>query len=261
VPDATDTYAFGRDEVAARRLSLLHEVFEPTSRALLEEVRSLGSHSAALDLGCGPGFTTRLVADVVRPERLTGIDAAEAFLERARRHVPTATFVAHDLTQPPLPGAPADLLYARYVLGHLGDVERHLAAWAAELTPYGLLVVEDNEWIDVPQPAFARYLELSREVMAAQHADLYPGARLAAPEAHGPLRAVLSRVVEVSPPSATVACMFRLNLGAWSRRPAARPHAAELDRLERELDRLAESPAGGEITWGIRQLVLVAPVP
>lgn len=252
-------YTFGQDAVAARRLRLLHGIFAPTSRALLDDVRRLGPFRAALDLGCGPGFTTRLLAESLEPGQLVGIDQSETFLELARQETPHARFAAHDLRQPPYPGTPADVIYARYVLSHLGDLRRWVGEWVAQLTPGGVLLIEENEWIEVPQPTFARYLELSREVMATQAADLWPGPQLPRISIQCGFPTLATRVVPVSGPTGITARMFRLNLRAWSRQPAARRHAAELARLDGELKELEASPARGEITWGLRQLAVGPP--
>ena len=129
------------DRLAATRLRLLHRAFGPTSRSLLEELRSRGPFETALDLGCGPGCTTGLLAEVLRPRRLLGIDVSETFLRFGRRQVPDAEFVAHDLRIAPYPGAPAAMLYARYVLGHLGDLGRWFRTWTDQLAPGGRLVI------------------------------------------------------------------------------------------------------------------------
>ncbi len=56
-------YLFQDTDLAARRLAVLAEVFAPASRAfLLDVVQS--RPELALDLGCGPGYTTRLLAEV-----------------------------------------------------------------------------------------------------------------------------------------------------------------------------------------------------
>ena len=66
-------YAFGDGPAAARRLDLLAELFEPASRTFLERVAGLAGGDGpagpagrppgvAVDVGCGPGHTTRLVA-------------------------------------------------------------------------------------------------------------------------------------------------------------------------------------------------------
>jgi SAM-dependent methyltransferase len=58
---------------------VVSEVFDPTSEAFVSEtVRN--RPGLALDLGCGPGFTTRLLSRIARPERTVGVDRSEAFL-------------------------------------------------------------------------------------------------------------------------------------------------------------------------------------
>jgi SAM-dependent methyltransferase len=233
----------------------MHEVFAPTSGELLRDVARLGRFRTVLDLGCGPGLTTGLLREVLDPASLAGIDLSATFLEMARREVPGAAFVQHDLLSLPFPGAPADLLYGRYVLTHLPDPGNRLEEWATQLTPNGLTVLEDNEGIDTTIPVFSRYLELAGRVIASGGGDLYLGRAIE----EGRLRPVLDKVREASPPSELVARMFRLNLSSWRVRPAAQPHRDELDLIDRELQRLERSPAGGTITWRMRQLALSAP--
>jgi hypothetical protein len=76
-------YAFGDNEVARRRLALLAEVFNPSSRSLLAEHAPRRAR-LALDLGCRPGATTRLVAEATRAERTVGLDCPPSFLAAAR---------------------------------------------------------------------------------------------------------------------------------------------------------------------------------
>jgi SAM-dependent methyltransferase len=227
----TAGYAFGRDQVAARRLKMVHAVLEPATRALLGEVSSLGPFEAVVDVGCGPGLTTRLLDEALHPARLVGLDLSEAFLALAREAVPRRRFLRHDLLRTPWPGGPADVAYARYVLTHLPRPEERVEEWLGQLRPGGLLVLEENEWIDSRQAVFRRYLDLVGDLLTGRGHDLYVGRRPAASTAH-------------------VAAMFRLNLGAWG---GQAPEALELDRQLAELER---SRASGEITWGIRQLVL-----
>lgn len=77
-------YAFGDNEIARRRLMLLAEVFNPSSRPLLVEHVPPRAH-LVLDLGCGPGATTRLVAEVTGADRTVGLDSSSSFLAAARR--------------------------------------------------------------------------------------------------------------------------------------------------------------------------------
>jgi hypothetical protein len=140
------------------------------------------------------------------------------------------------------------------VLGHLGEVERWLSVWASQLAPVGLLALEENEWIDARNPAFARYLELAERALAAHGAVLHPGARVAAAAASLGLAPAVNRVTEISPPTATAARMFGLNLRSWSASPVAGASEEELASLGAELAEMESSSAEGEITWGLRQM-------
>jgi trans-aconitate 2-methyltransferase len=61
-------YSFGETALAAERLRVVSEVFDPSSEAFVSETVRKRSR-LALDLGCGPGFTTRLLSRVARSER------------------------------------------------------------------------------------------------------------------------------------------------------------------------------------------------
>src|SRR5918997_1318217 len=99
---SSSIYSFGETELAAERLRVVSEVFDPTSEAFVSEaVRD--RPRLALDLGCGPGFTTRLLSRTARPERTVGVDRSEAFLSRARASAAAREhYVAADVTVAPL---------------------------------------------------------------------------------------------------------------------------------------------------------------
>ena len=83
----------------------------------------------ALDLGCGPGFTTRLLSRIARPERTVGVDRSEAFLSRARASSAAGEeYVAADVAVVPLQiarlGERPDLIYARFLASHLPEPEQ-----------------------------------------------------------------------------------------------------------------------------------------
>jgi organic hydroperoxide reductase OsmC/OhrA/SAM-dependent methyltransferase len=175
-------YAFGDNEVARRRLALLAEVFNPSSRSFLAEHAPRRARFA-LDLGCGPGATTRLVAEAIRAERTVGLDCSPSFLAAARAEHTGAglAFVEHDVTRTPFPAAAsaADVIFARFLLAHLPDLAGTLAVWLGQLHPHGILLIEETEAIETRNPAFRRYLALAERLLATRGATLYPGAALA----------------------------------------------------------------------------------
>ena len=69
-------YAFGDSAPAARPLGL------------------------AVDLGCGTGHTTRLLASVLRPRRALGLDQSASFAALAAADAPAGVeFAVHDVTR------------------------------------------------------------------------------------------------------------------------------------------------------------------
>jgi hypothetical protein len=62
-------YLFGDGDAAARRLELLARLFDAPTRAFVRQAGA-GRRGLAFDLGCGPGFTTHLLADELECERV-----------------------------------------------------------------------------------------------------------------------------------------------------------------------------------------------
>ena len=155
------TYTFGDGDLAARRLGLVAEAFEAPSRELLA-LASPDEVDSALDLGCGPGHTTRLLAATCRPRRTLGLDGSADFVRTAGRLTddPTVRFAVHDVTALPLPGAPVDLVYARLLLAHLPDPPALAERWRTQLRPGGALVLDEVEAIAPPPGVLREYLDL-----------------------------------------------------------------------------------------------------
>src|SRR6188768_1424461 len=115
-----DRYTFGDGPLAADRLALLAATYEPSSARLLRMCASLASRRA-VDLGCGPGHSTRLLHALVGPASTVGLDSSPDHVARARATALSGVeYAVADVTRTPLPGdAPADLLYCRFLLTHL----------------------------------------------------------------------------------------------------------------------------------------------
>jgi trans-aconitate 2-methyltransferase len=256
--DAPAAYQFGDTDLAAERLLRLADVFNPSSREFLATLADRMPRDI-LDLGCGPGHTTRMLADVFPQANVVGLDSSPHFVELARRAaVPRVTFTVRDVTQP-LPGGPYDLAYCRYLLTHLPGVEEAINRWSGHLRGGGLLVVEENEWIRTGQPAFAKYLEIVAGMLAAKRQMLYVGAQLARIERWERADVRSSVVAPVTATAPAAAAMFLPNLATWREQPFIRQHhsSGELDRLHGDLQQLAASPMEqAAITFGLRRLVL-----
>jgi trans-aconitate 2-methyltransferase len=257
-------YAFGDSDLAVERLRLLAEVFAAASARFLAATVD-GPVGLAIDLGCGPGHTTRLLASTVRPARTVGLDASARIVEVAagaagRDADGRLEFLRHDVTAVPFPVGPADLVYARFLVGHLRDPAAALAAWATQLGPGGLLLLDEVEWIHTDEPALATYLEVVADLLGRRGHRLDPGPLLEAlPDPPG-LRRQASTVATLAPGARRAATIFGLNLRVWGEDPQVRAdHGALPERLQAELAALATAPDRDAITWGIRQIAYRRP--
>jgi SAM-dependent methyltransferase len=124
--------------------------------------RRIPPAAAVLDLGCGCGLpVARFLADA--GHRVTGVDLSEVQIERARRLVPSATFLRADATELQLPPESFDAVVCLYALIHMPLTEQprlidRIATW---LRPGGWLLVTvgreawtgtDSNWLDGPAP-------------------------------------------------------------------------------------------------------------
>jgi len=159
-------YTFGDNSVAEQRLVYLADAFEPSSRAWLKSLELKG-YRIAIDLGCGIGRTTDLLAEVALPKRVFGLDRSERLLNRARAESCSgAVFLEHDVTSSPFPIPTADLLYARFLLTHLAEPVKVLKTWSEVLCGGGLLVLEDTARLYSEHPVYRRYYELVAAMQA-----------------------------------------------------------------------------------------------
>jgi SAM-dependent methyltransferase len=249
------SYLFKDTERAAFRLRVLADVFAGASRAFLQDVVS-HAPELAIDLGCGPGYTTRLLADVTHCTRAVGLDSSEHFLSLARENAPAhLSFVCHDVTQTPFPGGPGNLIFGRMLLTHLRDPLSVVESWGTQLHPQGLLLLEEVEWIRTEQPLLRQYLEVVAALLEQQSNELYIGPRLDLQHPDG-LRRHLSRVFHLPVSTRQAATMFSMNIPSWKNHPfIQQQYGTLIDQLERELQILANhSTSEGEIIWGMRQL-------
>jgi trans-aconitate 2-methyltransferase len=109
----------------------------------LAEVRT------AVDIGCGPGNSTELIAQRFPDARLTGFDNSPEMLASARTRVPKATFVEADVATW-MPASPVDLLFANAVFQWVPDHIAVLARLMEALSPGGVLAVQMPDNFDEP---------------------------------------------------------------------------------------------------------------
>jgi SAM-dependent methyltransferase len=149
--DSKGEYRFGYSRGELERLGYQHRVWVEANQHLLARAR-LADGMTAVDLGCGPGYTTLDLARAVGPKgRVIAVDRdAERSLTRLRERAEVAGLSnietqAADLEIFDIPPQSIDAVYGRWILMYLpesavrGLVER-MVAW---LRPGGVCILSE----------------------------------------------------------------------------------------------------------------------
>lgn len=249
-----DAYALGD---SGERLAVVARFFEPEMTQFIRDAAP-ARPDLALDLGCGPGYTTRLLHDVAGAAATVGIDVSEHFLRLAAVDAPPALrFVLHDLADGPPPVEPADVVFCHLLLSHLPDPRQALQSWAGLLAPGGVLLVDEVEAIHTEDPVLVDYLALVETAIASRGGALYVGPQLAAMDVPEGLRVCSSRAVAHPGAVANAAAMFGLTFRTLREDPAVQAAAspAELSVLADALDARTRLDAQPPVVWSMRQIV------
>ncbi len=110
-----------------------------------------------VDLGCGPGTSTRMLLERFPRARVTGVDVSVPMLAVAAKRAPGAAFVCADMTSW-RPEEPLDLVFADSVLQWVNDHERLFAQLMGWLAPGGVLAVQMPDNRQEPSHALMRLI-------------------------------------------------------------------------------------------------------
>src|SRR5215213_665096 len=142
-------YVLATGNAAANRLRILHNVYGPGARKLLLRA-GIQRGMSVVDLGCGVGMTTQLLAELVGPTgEIVGVDYSAAQIEQARALLPpeltNVRFVEASAIDTGLHREAFDVVYSRFLLIHLQDPELALREMHRLLKPEGIMAIEDGD--------------------------------------------------------------------------------------------------------------------
>lgn len=147
--DEPDAYLLGTGGAELNRLGFQHRVWAAETHALWRRA-GFGPGQALVDVGCGPGFATVDLAQLVSPGgRVLAVDRSRAFLQhltaRAAQEGLGEVVEARRAELDALTLEPGSLdgAYARWVLCFLADPRRLLEVVSRAVRPAGRLVVQD----------------------------------------------------------------------------------------------------------------------
>ena len=170
-------------DVWARTMDVSERNFATMSQALMAAAGPQPGERV-LDVGCGGGVTSRVLAEQVLPGGdVVGMDISATLLEAAQLHhgdVDNLSFSLTDVGVEPLPGAQFDLIYSRFGVMFFNHPPAAFANLRQSLKPGGRMVfmcwrgIKDNPWIY--QTTAAAVAQLPEEHRPAAPADPFaPG--------------------------------------------------------------------------------------
>jgi SAM-dependent methyltransferase len=246
------TYVIRGGAQGRERLRVLARVMRPTTDALLSRV-TIDRHARCLDIGCGGGDVTLLLAGRVPDGSVVGTDLDEAKIALARAEaadadVQNVEFRVEDVRDPPADADQFDVIYARFILTHLPEPARALSNIAARLAPGAVLLLEDidcaGHFCHPPSAAFDRYVELYTEAARARGCDPNIGRRLPALMRDAGLGDVNMNVVQPAGLTGEVKAISPITLEAIADTvlEAGLATADEINRTVDELYAFADAP-------------------
>ncbi|AZE96885.1 Trans-aconitate 2-methyltransferase [Pseudomonas orientalis] len=109
----------------------------------------------AVDLGCGPGNSTQVLAERFAQARITGLDSSDDMLRDARQRLPALSFELADIGAW-RPAQRFDVILANASLQWLPDHATLYPHLVDQLTPGGTLAVQTPDNLDEPAHRLAR---------------------------------------------------------------------------------------------------------
>jgi len=171
-------YLLGTNDEELERLGLQHRVWRPRAADAWRRA-GFTFGQTLLDVGCGPGFATLDLAEIVGPGgRVIAVDRSRRFLDAleracAWRGLTNVTVFEQDLDQGALQARDADGAWGRWVFAFVQRPRDLLERVAAALRPGGTLVLHEyfhyETWRVAPR--CAQHEEFVQHVIAGWRAS------------------------------------------------------------------------------------------
>jgi SAM-dependent methyltransferase len=262
-------YILGTHDAELARLGLQHRLWSGEAFACWQRA-GVKPGSVVLDVGCGPGYATFDLAQLVAPGgKVIGVDESARFVDylnaQARaRGVANAAASVQDVQALRVSEASVDVAYARWVLCFTPRPEDVVAGVARALKPGGVFAVQDYvHWQALfsspPGPAFEKVLAATDRSWRESGGDSEVGKRLPGMMAASGLRVEsirpLQRVARPGDPLWQWPSSFFAN---WVPLLVQRGFLSDEDRRAFERDWSARSADGDAFFWTPSMVEIVA---
>lgn len=148
-------YVLGTNEAELQRLGFQHRLWFVPAHRLWERAK-LSPGMSVLDVGCGPGFASMDMAQIVTHRgRVVGVDESPPYIEFAKEqsigrkqpqasfHVGDVTHIDQVLTEQGVEPGSFDVAYIRWVMCFVDDPSTTINSIAKMLKPGGKLLIQD----------------------------------------------------------------------------------------------------------------------
>lgn len=163
--------AYTVDESDLARQQGLSDILDPITRRFLDPL-PLPEEARCLDVGCGLGFTTRvLTTHLPAPQNVTGVDADPDLVGAARDGLGgdgVAEFREADATDLPFPDDSFDVVFGRFLLAHVPEPETVVREYRRVVQDDGLVLVQEPDFQSLavypPSPSHEESLGLAGQL-------------------------------------------------------------------------------------------------
>lgn len=252
-----DSFHNRSDELG--RLSEQAKHFVGLEKRLLSEL-GVTQMSRILEIGCGPGFVTRLLHAIAPHSTIIAVDRSLDLLKRLPTDPPGDASGAIWPIQSsgehlPVPENWAQFAYARFLLQHVPDPLSIAREARRALEPGGTFCVADSDdGLVLQHPENARLSQLLRDADRSQReagGDRYVGRKLPQILHDAGFVDIRSRVVGITSSDAPIAMLLKMALGYKAELTGQR------DTLARIIAETAESTARGQYFFATGVVVVI----
>lgn len=155
-----ESYVLGNLDGEIERLEIQSSLFEPFAHHVLAKV-GIKEGMSCIDVGCGSGSVTRLIAGMVgRTGRVIGLDSEDKYLQYCRglNNTPrNVEFLRDDICESKLAENEAfDIVYCRLVFVHLKDAKKAVQSMKRLVKVGGVIIIQEldhaaDSWLSYPR--------------------------------------------------------------------------------------------------------------
>ncbi|MDD3393730.1 MAG: methyltransferase domain-containing protein [Anaerotignum sp.] len=178
------SYEFLTFEEKRKKIDELNKIIYYEKDNIRNIIQRFNMSGKILDIGCGPGTSTKLLAKNMQTAEIFGVDVDEYFLAYAEKYhsANNVQYVVGNVFDLPFPDDTFDFCYARYVFQHIANPLEALLEIKRVTKPKGGIIIHDFDYDllkTVPDfPILKKLKKTNARLKAFRGGDAYVGRKL-----------------------------------------------------------------------------------